>query len=67
MGLSVVRDPFRTMGTVLPELVLSQRRAVANARAAVDRDRRLAALRATVENSAEMGDVLTVLGRDVVA
>ena len=67
MGLSVVRDPFRTMGTVLPELVLSQRKAVANARAAVDRDHRLAALRATVENSVEMTEVLTVLAGDVVA
>ena len=67
MGLSVVRDPFRTMSTVLPELVWPQRGAVANARAAVDRDRRAAAERATVEDAVDPFALLGASTGDVVA
>ncbi len=67
MGMSVVRDPFRTVGSVLPELVWPQRGAIANARAAVDRDRRAAEQRATVENAADPFALLTPPAGGVVA
>ncbi len=67
MGLSVVRDPLRTMGSVLPELVWPQRGAVANARAAVDRDRRAAEQRATVENAVDPFALLAPPAGGVVA
>ena len=61
MGMLVVRDPFRTVSSVLPELTRLQRGAVANARAAVDRDRRAAAERARVEAARDPFALLPVL------
>lgn len=68
MGRSVVREPFRAMSGVLPDFASLQRGAVANARAAVERDRRAAADRARVEAAADPFALLVpVAADDVVA
>jgi hypothetical protein len=51
---------------VLPRLVTPHRVAVANARAAVDRDRQVAAQRALAERLRDFDAVVKVLGGDVV-
>jgi hypothetical protein len=57
-------NPFRAISSGLPDLVLSQRRAVANAGAAVARDRRVAAERETAERAGDLAAVIGLLAAD---
>lgn len=61
-----LRNPLRTMSSGLPELVLSQRRALANAGAAVERDRRAAAGRETAARAGDLASVIGLLAADAV-
>jgi hypothetical protein len=62
-----LRDPLRAMRSGLPELMLSQRRALANAGAAVQRDRRAAAERETAERAGDLASVIGLLAADAAA
>jgi hypothetical protein len=67
MMLLSVRERFQTVHRrLLPDLVAPQRVAVANALAAVDRDRRAAAQRALGERLGDFDSVVALLGGDVV-
>jgi hypothetical protein len=62
-----LRNPFRPMSSGLPELLLSQRRAIANAGAAVARDRRAATERETAERAGDLASVIGLLAADAAA
>ncbi len=64
MVLSDLTGRLRSMSNAMPELVISQRRAVANASAAVERDRRAAAERSAAERSADLDSVRAFLTSD---
>lgn len=58
MAISDLSHRLQSMSRAMPGLVLSQHRAIANAAAAVERDRRAAALRTTDEPA----DLAAVMG-----
>jgi hypothetical protein len=65
MDLHVVSDRFRTVSRAMPDWGFSGNRAIANAGAAVDRDRRAAAKRAAAERSEDLDAVIRTLSGDV--
>lgn len=64
MDLHVVSDRFRTMSRAMPDFVIFGNRAIANAGAAVDRDRRAAAEREAAERSVDFDAVRQLLSDD---
>ena len=67
MVLSDLSARFRSMTGAMPELMFSQNRALANAGAAVERDRRAAAERAAAEGADDFEVVQRLLAGNVVA
>ena len=60
-------NPLRVVTRAVPQFVFSQNRAIANAGASVERDRRAAAERAAAEAPGDLESVIERLSGDVVA
>ena len=67
MAISDLSHRLQSMSRAMPGFVFSQNRAIANASASVERDRRAAAERAAAEAPGDLESVIRTLAGDVVA